>query len=203
VGVPVGKSETSLPFFKQYYSGGPYSMRGWPIRGIGQGARAFPGYNTTTFNDRTGDIKLEANYEYRYIIAQIIPNTLVLKGALFVDAGNIWNFKNTRTDGGEDSLQFVFKNLYKQLGVAAGTGFRFDFNYFLIRFDLGFRFKRPDILKDDGWQIPDITFDNLLKKGVKVPDPSVQNPNATINDERYKKWRYENFNFTIGIGVPF
>ncbi len=203
VGIPIGKSDSSLPFFKQYYSGGANSMRGWPVRGIGQGARPMPGYKTTTFNDRTGDVKLEANYEYRYNIAQIIPNTLFLKGALFVDAGNVWNFRNTVSGGGEDSLQFVFKNLYKQLGVCAGTGFRFDFNYFLIRFDLGFRFKRPDIAKNNGWQLPDITFNNLFKKGVNVPDLSTADPNDKVNDERYKKWRYENFNFTIGISYPF
>ncbi len=203
VGIPVGKSDSSLPFFKQYFAGGANSMRGWPVRGIGQGARPLPGYRTTTFNDRTGDVKLEGNYEYRYDIAQIIPNALTLKGALFIDAGNIWNFRNTRPGGGEDSLQFMLKNVYKQLGVAVGTGFRLDFNYFLIRLDLGFRVKRPDVKNNDGWQLPDINFNNLFRRGKMVPDLSTPDPNDKVNDERYKKWRYENFNFTIGIGVPF
>jgi outer membrane protein insertion porin family len=203
VGIPVGKKDSSLPFFKQYFAGGSNSMRGWPVRSIGQGARPLPGYGTTTFNDRTGDVKLETNYEYRYIIATIIPNTLVLKGAFFIDAGNIWNFKNTLPPGVPDSLQFSFKNLYKQLGVTGGTGFRLDFNYFLIRFDLGFRFKRPDISKDNGWQMPNISFNNLFKRGVEVPDLNTPDPNDKINDERYKRWRYENFNFTIGISYPF
>ena len=65
----------------------------------------------------------------------LFSNAVTLKGALFADAGNIWNFKNTKTDGSTDSAQFKFKNVYKQLGVSAGTGFRLDFNYFLLRFD--------------------------------------------------------------------
>ncbi len=200
VGVPF-KKDTTLPFFKQYFGGGSNSMRGWPVRGIGRGSQPLSPFGNSTFNDRTGDIQLEANFEYRYDIAQIIPNSLVLKGALFIDAGNIWNFRNSKPGGGKDSAQFQFKNLYKQLGVDAGTGFRLDFNYFVLRFDLGFRIKRPDISKDDGWQIPDISFNNLFGRGVKVPDPL--NPGQTINDERYRKWRYENFNFTIGISYPF
>jgi hypothetical protein len=126
---------------------------------------------------------------------------LVLKGALFADIGNVWNFRNSKPGGGTDSTQFKLKNLYKELGVAVGTGFRLDFNYFILRFDFGFRFKRPDIAKNDGWQIPDINFNNLFKRGVRIPDPN--NPGQTYNDNRYKKWRYENYNLTIGISYPF
>jgi len=197
VGIPIGKSDTTLPFFKQYFSGGANSMRGWPIRGIGPGSKALAPYNSRTLNDRTGDIRLEVNGEYRYDIAQIIPNSLILRGAFFVDAGNVWNFKNTRPGGGTDTLQFNFNRLYKQLGVTAGTGFRFDFNYFLIRFDLGFRFKRPDIAKNNGWQLPEITYNNLFKKGELIEISPGQFGNAN------RIWRYENFNFTIGLSYPF
>jgi outer membrane protein insertion porin family len=195
------KQDTTLPFFKQYFGGGSNSMRGWPVRGIGRGSQPLSPYGSNSFNDRTGDIQLETNIEYRYTIAQIIPNSLVLKGALFADIGNVWNFRNSKPSGGTDSSQFQFANLYKQLGVAAGTGFRLDFNYFVLRFDFGFRFKRPDVAKNDGWQIPDINFNNLFRRGVKVPDPL--NPGSTYNDNRYKKWRYENYNLTIGISYPF
>ena len=195
------KKDTTLPFFKQYFGGGSNSMRGWPVRGIGRGAQPLAPFGTNSFNDRTGDIQLETNIEYRYTIAQIIPNSLVLKGALFVDMGNVWNFRNSKPGGGIDSAQFMFKNLYKQLGVAAGTGFRLDFNFFILRFDFGFRFKKPEITKNDGWQIPDINFNNLFKRGEKLPDPN--DPTRTYNDNRYKKWRYENYNLTIGISYPF
>lgn len=186
VGVPLSKSDTTLPFFKQYFGGGPNSLRGWPVRGIGLGGQLLTPYSTNLFNDRTGDIQLEANAEYRYNIAPLFANSVFLKGALFIDAGNIWNFKNTKATGALDSTQFKFSNIYKQLGVSAGTGLRLDFSYFLIRFDMGFRFKRPDITKNDGWQFPDINFKNLFG-----------------NDPVNKRWRYENFNFTIGIDYPF
>ena len=201
VGVPLRK-DTTLPFFKQYFGGGSNSMRAWPIRGIGRGSQPLaPFGNSSSFNDRTGDIQLEGNIEYRYNIASLIPNSLLLKGALFMDVGNVWNFKNSNPNGGPDSAQFKFKNLYKELGVALGTGFRFDFNYFVLRFDVGFRVKRPDISANDGWEIPNINFNNLFKRGVQVPDPA--NPGHTKSDDRYRKWRYENFNFTIGISYPF
>ena len=106
--------------------------------------------------------------------------------ALFADVGNIWNFKNTKADGSTDTTQFRFQNLYKQLGVSSGVGFRFDFSYFLLRFDVGFRFKRPDVLKNDGWQIPDVSLQHLFGAG-------------NLN----RQWRYENFNATIGIDYPF
>ena len=187
VGVPLENNDTaSLPFFKQYYSGGPNSMRGWPIRGIGPGAKPLAPASEQGFNDRTGDIRFEINGEYRHDLFQIIPNTLVLKWALFTDIGNVWNFRNTRQGGGPDSLQFKFQNFYKQLGADVGTGFRFDFNYVILRFDLGFRVKRPDIALNNGWQLPNITIDNLFGKG----------------DEE-KNWRNENFNFTIGLSYPF
>jgi hypothetical protein len=73
--------------------------------------------------------------------------------------------------------------------VAAGTGFRVDFNYVVLRFDLGFRFKRPELAYiNDGWKAPSLGFDDVIQK---------------IFTRQYKKWRYENFNFTIGISYPF
>lgn len=192
VGVPLLGTDTNrtLPFFKQYQGGGSNSMRGWPIRGIGVGGQPLPDYASRTgFNDRTGDIQLEGNVEYRYDIARIIPNTLTLRGALFVDAGNIWNFRNSKTDGTTDTTQFLFKNIYKQLGLSAGTGFRLDFNYFVVRFDLGFRFKRPELFYiNDGWKAPSIGFDNFLTR---------------IFSANERRWRYENFNFSVGISYPF
>lgn len=188
VGIPLSKGDTTLPFFKQYFGGGPNSMRGWPVRGIGLGSQPLAPYSSSLFNDRTGDIQLETNAEYRYNIAPLFSNAVYLKGAFFIDAGNVWNFKNTKANGSPDSTQFKFKNIYKQLGLSAGTGLRLDFSYFLIRFDMGFRFKRPDISANDGWQIPNINLKNLFG-----------NDAANAN----RRWRYENFNFTIGIDYPF
>jgi hypothetical protein len=188
VGIPLSKADTTLPFFKQYFGGGPNSMRGWPVRGIGVGGQKLAPYQSSgiRFNDRTGDIQLEGNAEYRFKVAPLFSNAVLFDMALFTDIGNIWNFKNTQPDGRSDTTQFKFKNLYKQLGVSSGMGFRFDFTYFVIRFDVALRFKRPDVLENDGWQIPDVSLRNLFGS-------SFEN----------RLWRYENFNATIGIGYPF
>ena len=186
VGIPLSKSDTTLPFFKQYFGGGPSSMRAWPIRGIGVGGQQLAPYSNGLFNDRTGDIQMEGNVEYRFNVAPLFSNAILFKMALFADVGNVWNFKNTKSDGTRDTTQFKIQNLYKQLGVGSGVGFRFDFNYFLIRFDVGFRFKRPDVIENYGWQLPDITTSHLF--GTNLEN---------------RQWRYENFNATIGIDYPF
>jgi len=187
-GLPIGSKDSTLPFFKQYFAGGPNSMRAWPIRGIGPGSKALAAYNVGSLADRTGDIRLEGNIEYRKDLAQLIPNTLTLKWALFADIGNVWNWKNTQPGNAVDSAQFNIKNLYKQLGVNLGTGFRFDFNYVVLRFDFGFRFKRPELEANGGWKAPSIGFDDLFAK---------------LFSKDYRQWRYENFNFTIGLNYPF
>ncbi len=189
IGIPITRLDTTLPFFKQFLAGGSNSMRGWPIRGLGPGAQPlapYGGSSNSTLNDRTGDLQFELNVEYRADIAPIIPNSIMLKGALFADIGNIWNLKNTTPTRTEDITQFKLENLYKQLAVSAGAGLRVDFSFFLLRFDFGFRFKRPDIAKNSGWQFPSINFNNMFGSGA-----------------RQRQWRYENFNFTIGINYPF
>ncbi len=191
-GTPIGKSDTTLPFFKQYFVGGPNSMRGWPIRGLGPGSKALAAHNSPTFVDRTGDIRVEANLEYRRTLFQIIPNSLALKWAVFVDVGNIWNARNTAPGLAYDSAQFKWSlsRFYKELGVAGGFGLRFDFNYVLLRLDFGLRFKRPELSANDGWKAPNISFDEIYGKLFK-------------KDDEYRKWRYQNFNFSIGLSYPF
>lgn len=186
VGIPIAKTDTTLPFFKQYFGGGPNSMRGWPVRGIGVGGQSLSPYiNNALFNDRTGDIQFEGNAEYRFNVAPLFSNAIFFKMALFTDVGNIWNFKNT-SGNAYDTTQFSFSNFYKQLGVSSGVGFRFDFSYFLIRFDVGFRFKRPDVLENNGWQLPEVSLPHLFG-----------------TSDANRRWRYENMNATIGIDYPF
>ncbi|MFC4261871.1 BamA/TamA family outer membrane protein [Ferruginibacter yonginensis] len=191
VGVPIGSQDTTLPFFKQYFGGGSNSMRGWPVRGIGLGSqKLIPNIpNQITFNDRTGDMQFETNAEFRHEIARIVPDLITLKGAVFVDIGNIWNIKNSRADGSFDPAQFKFKNFYKELGLSAGYGLRFDFSYLILRTDFSFRFKRPESSDiNNGWKAPPIGFNDAFKK---------------IFSKQFRQWRYENFNFTIGINYPF
>ncbi len=183
------KSDSTLPFFKQFFGGGANSMRAWPIRGIGRGSQSLIPFDTENrFNDRTGDMQFESNLEYRFDILPI-KKIFTIKGVLFTDIGNIWNLRNSASAGRNDSTKFEFKNFYKELGVAAGTGLRLDFNYFLLRFDIGFRIKRPELSYiNDGWKLPNIGFDNVFDR---------------LFGRNNKAWRYENTNFTIGLSYPF
>lgn len=183
-------SASSMPFFKQFSGGGPNSMRAWPLRSIGPGAsprEQRSGRNQ--FFSRAGDILFEANAEYRYNILTIWPNSLILRGALFVDAGNIWNFRN-KSNIGNDTVVFQLKNFYRDLSVSTGTGLRIDFvGLFLIRFDFGLRIKNPSfpfVKENNGWRIPKTSLTNLYGRR-----------------EQDRNWRYENFNFSLGIGYPF
>ena len=181
---------TSMPFFKQFTGGGPNSMRAWPLRSIGPGASPLDTrQGRSQFFSRSGDIILEANAEYRYNIATILPNTFVIRGALFTDIGNVWNFRN-KSNRTNDTVVLRMKNFYRDLGVSMGSGLRFDFvGLFLLRVDFGFRVKNPALPfseKNNGWRIPDINLANIFG-----------------NKEANRQWRYENFNFSLGINYPF
>ena len=167
-------------------------MRGWPLRGIGIGGQKLIPYSATSsniFNDRTGDMQLETNIEFRHDIARIVPDLITLKGAAFIDIGNIWNIRESKPGGVSDLTKFEFKNLYKQIGLSAGYGFRFDFSYLIVRTDFSFRFKRPESSEiNNGWKAPPIGFKDAFQK---------------IFSKDFRQWRYENFNFTVGINYPF
>ena len=131
-GLAYGNSEV-LPFVKQYFSGGPYSVRAFRIRSLGPGTYNEDDSDDGTFFDQTGNIRLEANVEYRFPIFNYI------KGAVFADAGNIWNSKeNTSLPGGKFSEDFL-----SELGMGAGFGVRVDVQGFVIRFDLAAPFHDP------------------------------------------------------------
>ncbi|WP_245593006.1 translocation and assembly module lipoprotein TamL [Crocinitomix catalasitica] len=134
IGIPYGNSQT-LPYVKQYFSGGSYSVRAFQIRGLGPGIYD-PVENSNLNFDRSGDIRLEGNLEYRF------PIISVLKGALFVDAGNIWNINNN-VAGGQFTSDFI-----QQFGIGAGFGLRIDVQGFVIRFDLAAPLKTPA----GGWE---------------------------------------------------
>jgi len=134
------KGQVTLPFFKSFVAGGPNSMRGWPIRKLGIGSNVF--YDTVangTFNDKYADIQIEANAEYRFNLFPFYG--FMMRGAVFTDAGNIW-FRND-LEGGLKNAGFKFNRFGRDLAIASGFGARVDFNYFLLRFDLGFPIKDP------------------------------------------------------------
>ncbi|SDB65922.1 Outer membrane protein assembly factor BamA [Flavobacteriaceae bacterium MAR_2010_188] len=139
-GLPYGNSEV-MPYIKQYFSGGPYSVRAFRIRSLGPGT--YSGEDILDENgervnigffDQTGNIRLEANVEYRF------PLFGYLKGAFFADAGNIWNSKGNPYFEGKDEFSSDF---ISELGMGAGFGIRFDLQGFVIRLDLAAPFHDP------------------------------------------------------------
>lgn len=132
VGLPYGNSE-ALPFAKQYFSGGPSSVRAFRTRSLGPGSYTPAADDAGSFFDRAGDIRLEANVEYRF------PIYSYLKGALFVDAGNVWlTNENAALPGAKFSSNFI-----NELGVGLGLGMRLDIQNFVIRFDLAAPLSKP------------------------------------------------------------
>lgn len=126
VGRPYGNSDV-LPYIKQYGVGGPNSVRAFAARGIGPGTYRPTGTAiNNSFYDQVGDMRLEGNIEYRQ---DLFP---YVKGALFVDAGNIWLVNNDPTRPGG---QFNTSTFLNQLAVGAGAGIRVDIQFFVIRFD--------------------------------------------------------------------
>lgn len=123
-----------LPFEKRYFSGGANSVRGWTVRGLGPGAHQTNEDTMMDFIKQSGDIKLDLNLEYRTRLFW------KLRGALFLDAGNIWTMRSDveQTDG-----QFKFNKFYKQLAVAYGLGLRLDLDYLILRFDGGLKAINP------------------------------------------------------------
>lgn len=132
IGYAYGNSKV-MPYSEQFYTGGSNSIRAFHIRSIGPGSY-HPKESKYSYLDQTGDIKLEGNVEYRFEIYERF------KGALFVDAGNVWLLKKEeQRPGGE----FRIKELWKEIALGTGFGLRYDFSYIVIRADLGIPLHAP------------------------------------------------------------
>ena len=120
-------NSVSAPYSEQFYVGGANSIRAFNVRSIGPGA-----YHTdsehASYMDQTGDIKLQANLEYRF---RLFGN---LYGATFLDAGNVWAL---RDDGYRRNSVFKVKNLLKETALGTGVGLRYDLEFFVLRLDWG------------------------------------------------------------------
>lgn len=143
IAYPYGNSSI-LPFEKRYFSGGANSVRGWSVRSLGPGKYARRDGNIDFIN-QTGDMKLDINLEYR---AHLFWK---LGGALFIDAGNIWTLRDYADQPGG---QFKVQNLLEDLAVSYGLGLRFNFDYFVLRLDLGMKAVNPAYEEDGGEHFP-------------------------------------------------
>lgn len=151
--VPYGNS-TSIPFTRSYFAGGPNDNRGWTAYDIGPGSSG----GLLDFNE--ANFKLATNAEYRYNIFESFY------GALFVDIGNIWNVFD---DVESDILKFNGLKDLEELAIAMGTGFRYDFDFFVLRFDIGFKAHNPDYTIEQKW-FRDFNFGNAVYNiGINYP----------------------------------
>ncbi len=175
----------TLPFYKQFIAGGPNSMRAWGLRQLGLGSSLLSD-TSTTFNDRYGDMQMEANLEYRYPIAHY--SSVNINGALFADAGNIWN---VRKDPNNPHSEFSISRLGKDVALGVGTGLRLDFSYFLIRVDMGIKLKDPARLENNGW----LDIANFSWRNHEFDKYDAQG--NLISAKR------NNYAVQLGIGLPF
>ena len=132
-------NSTILPFEKRYFAGGANSMRGWSVRGLGPG-KYKGSHGRIDFINQTGDMKLEMNMEYRTKLFW------KLHGAAFIDAGNIWTIRNYAEQPGG---KFKVSEFYKEIAVNYGFGIRLNFDYFILRLDLGMKAINPAYDYDD------------------------------------------------------
>ena len=164
---PYGNSPF-LPFSRHFIIGGANSLRGFAPRHLGPGSAVATETQQSTFPSIGGDYKLELNSEYRFkLLGQ-------LKGALFVDAGNIWM---------KDTLLFtpkgqLTKDFIKEIAIDAGLGVRLDVKILIIRLDLGIPFYKPWLPEGDRWTFSDFDFGSSL-------------------------WRKDNLVWNLAIGYPF
>ena len=148
LGKPMGGSIT-LPYLKQYSSGGQASIRGWAARTLGPGRAQDSTYKTSnTIIDQTGDMKFELNTEYRFNLLKMFSGVINVKGAIFADVGNIWLYKKSPSiPGGEFNPYYFFNDL----AISTGYGLRFDFSFFVFRLDVGNPIKSPVVSKNYGF----------------------------------------------------
>jgi len=181
IAMPFGYTKT-VPYIKQFYVGGPNSIRGWAARGLGPGGY-IDSFSLTESNRlvffQAGDLKMEFNLELRFKAFWRI------QGALFLDGGNVWTLKRDETRPGSN-FQFNKSNpsepfnpkgqsdaFYRQIALSSGLGMRIDFTYFMFRLDLGIPLRYP-------------------YKGI--------DGNYWANKEEL---RWKNVNLNFGLGLPF
>jgi outer membrane protein insertion porin family len=166
-GFAYGNSST-LPTTKQFVVGGTNSIRAFRARSLGPGSYQAPLTSNSFLPDQSADLKLEFNTEYRAKIYGL------MKGALFVDAGNIWLLNADPNKSGAE----ISKDFMKQIAVGAGAGLRFDFSFLILRTDFAFPLRKPYLPEGNRWVIDAIDFGS-------------------------GSWRKENLILNIAIGYPF
>ena len=151
--LPYGNAN-SIPFTRSYYAGGSNDNRAWRAYRLGPGSSS--GINE--FNE--ANFKLAFNIEYRY------PIVGPVKGAFFIDAGNIWNINNNVNDAKQNLNSFRDLN---QLAIGTGFGLRYDFDYFVFRLDTAFKTFDPSQVPEKRWGSQVALKRAVLNVGINYP----------------------------------
>lgn len=153
IAIPFGNAN-NIPFTRSYFSGGSNDNRGWRAYKLGPGSSN----NMNEFNE--ANLKLTLNLEYRF------PLIGKMNGALFVDAGNIWNVLDNVTDPA-----YRFEGLEDLGEIAIGTGFglRYDFDFFVFRLDTGFKTYNPSLPQSSRWQSEYSISNAVFNIGINYP----------------------------------
>jgi hypothetical protein len=138
-----------LPYEKNFFIGGPSSVRAWKPRRLGPGAYV----SVSNLVEQPGSILLESSLEYRFKLFQLFGQ---MNGAFFIDAGNVWNMPQGYTDL---TTQFKLSDFYNQIAVGSGFGLRWDFDFFLLRLDLATKVINPANPVNQKWVLSQTSFE--------------------------------------------
>ena len=130
-------NSNSIPFSRSYFIGGPNDLRAWRIYDLG------PGSTKTGLEYNVGNLKFLSSFEYRFKILNSI------KGAFFVDAGNIWDISNSNVLNSEAKFSGI--ESLKDIAIGSGFGIRYDLSFILLRLDLGFKTYEPYLNTGNKW----------------------------------------------------
>lgn len=178
IGVPLRNLEV-LPFERSFYSGGANGIRAWQIQTLGPGS--YQSIRTTY--DRIGEAQLEFNVEYRQKLISVV------EGAIFADAGNIWQLEPDPLRPGGD---FAIDRFLKELALGAGVGVRLNFDFFIIRFDLAMQIHDPSMIEGERW-----VFQPKENYNHRVDLYNQENPHQRAG------YYSPRLNLNLGIGYPF
>lgn len=176
-GYPYGNS-TVMPYVKQFYVGGANSLRGFQARSVGPGT--FHDTTSNSYIDQAGDLKFEANIEYRF------PLWGNLQSAFFTDIGNIWLVNE---DESRPGAEFSSKKGTIQMAVSSGIGLRYEISPIIIRFDWAWPMRYPYKVNSKGeWPKKNEESKNWVVDQINFADP---------------EWRKKNLILNISLGYPF
>ncbi len=154
VGAIITYDNSDIPFIKSYFAGGSNDIRAWQTYELG------PGRRNTGLEFNTGSFKFLTSAEYRFDVIS------KLKGAFFIDAGNIWDISGS--DFVDDDAKLKNLSSFKNIAIGSGFGTRLDFSFLILRFDIGFKTYEP-YLDGNKW-FKNYNFSNAVYNiGINYP----------------------------------